>query len=157
FFDRLVARDAHLGGAGSDGAARAADLERRSGMTRAHPRAPVPFEWPTFPAEQVMETDAGPIWPAQTAETARPPAPATPAPPPGNAGAPRPATLPAAYRGAEQAPAPQPPLLVPPAPQAPALPPVPAATRAPAAPRHPAALTARGVRERRAGPAQPAP
>ena len=46
FFDRLVARDAHVGGAGSSAAARAADLERRAGVIRATPRLPMRFEWP---------------------------------------------------------------------------------------------------------------
>ena len=75
FFDRLVARDAHVGAAGPSAAARAADLERRAGVILAAPRVPIPFEWPIAAGpEEAAETGTAPRGPAHAVEPSQPPA-----------------------------------------------------------------------------------
>ena len=161
FFDRLVARDAHVGGAGSSAAARAADLERRAGVIRATPRLPMPFEWPTVAVpEEVVETDAAPGWPAHAVEPTRPLASApTPAAAAERFGYARTGQAPADHRGGERDLWPRRPLLVPPA--LPAAAPPPATADEPqafAAPqRRPAAPTAHPTRDRGAAATAPAP
>lgn len=161
FFDRLVARDAHVSGAGSSAAARAADLERRAGVIRVTPRAPMRFEWPTVAGpEEVEETDSTPGWPPHAVEPTRPlvsaPPPAATAERLGHA---QTGQAPGAHRGGDRDLWPPPPLLVPPALPAPAT--GPAATDAPEAfarPQpHPVAPVADTARDRDAGPAAPAP
>jgi hypothetical protein len=162
FFDRLVARDAHRGGAGSSAAARAADLTRRAGVIRVTPRVPTPFEWPTAAGlEEVVETGAAPGWPAHAVEPTRPLASA----PPSAAAAERlgyaqTGQAPVARRGGDRDLRPPPQLLlVPPTLPAPAL--GPAAADAPEAfpapqPHRPAPV-AHAARDRDAGPTAAAP
>ena len=114
FFDRLLARDARLGG-GPAAAARTADLEQRAGVTRTFPRVPMVFEWPEVAlTEQVTESDAGTA-PAPAARAVPPGVASGPAPSPGQLAAPPSSQVTPPVRGPETIVPPGHPLLVPPA------------------------------------------